>query len=120
MEDVLTMEGQTVEIPPQSSGKLSIFPVLSLFSICPSLKSGTPTTTKSIFSKLTMKDLLSHQAYSLQVKNCGLREHLKLDDFDYIFTINGKKHLVVEWLSWSKDRPNAPRSLKMLEQRIHE
>ena len=54
---------------------------------------------------------------------------------DYIFTRNGKKHLVVEWLSWlpyktgfissniletSKDRPNTPTSLKLLEQRVHE
>ena len=46
-----------------------------------------------------------------------------------------KKHLVVEWLSWlpyksgfinsniletSKDRPNTPPSLKLLEQRVHE
>ena len=46
-----------------------------------------------------------------------------------------KKHLVVEWLSWlshksgfinsniletSKDRPNIPPSLKLLEQSVHE
>ena len=32
MEDVLTIQGQTVKIPLQSPGKLGIFPVLSLFS----------------------------------------------------------------------------------------
>ena len=31
MGDVLTIQGQTVEIPFQNPGKLSIFPVLSLF-----------------------------------------------------------------------------------------
>ena len=46
-----------------------------------------------------------------------------------------KKQLAVEWLSWlpyksafinsniletSKDRPNTPQSLKLLEQRVHE
>ena len=46
-----------------------------------------------------------------------------------------KKHLVVEWLSWlpyksgfinsnileiSKDRPNTPPRLKLLQQRVHE
>ena len=34
---VLTIQGQMVKIPLQSSGKLSIFLVLSLFSTCPSL-----------------------------------------------------------------------------------
>ena len=54
--------------------------------------------------------------------------------FYYIFSIIGKKHLVIEWLSWlpyksgfnnssiletSKERPNTPPSLKFLEQRVH-
>ena len=50
----------------------------------------------------------------------------------YIFSIIGKKHLVIEWLPYksgvinsnisetSKDRPNTPPSVKFLEQRIHE
>ena len=46
MGGVLTIQGQTADIPRQSPGKLSIFPVLSLFSICPSLKSGKPTPIK--------------------------------------------------------------------------
>ena len=55
--------------------------------------------------------------------------------FYCIFTIIGKKHLVVEWLAWltgksgfinsniletSKDRPNTSSSLKLLEQRVYE
>ena len=55
--------------------------------------------------------------------------------FDYIFTIIGKKHLLVEWLlqlpyksgfinsdilETSKDRPNIPPSLKLFEQRVYE
>ena len=55
--------------------------------------------------------------------------------FDDIFTRNGKKHLVVESLSWlpckcdfinftiletQKDVPNTLPSLKLLEQRVHE
>ena len=55
--------------------------------------------------------------------------------FDYIFTKMTKKHLGVEWLSWSpckrdfinstiletqKDRPNTLPSLKLLEQRVYE
>ena len=54
--------------------------------------------------------------------------------FDDIFTRNGKKHLVVEWLSWllckrdfinstilenQEDLPNTLPSLKLLEQRVH-
>ena len=55
--------------------------------------------------------------------------------FYYIFTIIGKKYLMVEWLSWlpyksgfiysniletSKNGPNTPPSLKLLKQRVHE
>ena len=60
---------------------------------------------------------------------------MKLGAFDYIFSIIGKKHMAIEWLSWlpyksgfinsniletSKDRPNTPTSLKFLEQRVPE
>ena len=61
--------------------------------------------------------------------------HLKLGDFDDIFTRNGKKHLVFEWLSWLpckrdfinstiletyEDIPNTIPSLNLSEQRVHE
>ena len=58
---VLTIQGQTVKIPLQSPGKLSIFLVLYLFSTCPSLKSLKPSPIKIIFSKLTRTDLLLHK-----------------------------------------------------------
>ena len=81
MEDVLTIQGQTVKIHLQGPGKLGIFPVLSLFSPCPSLKSGRSKHIKIIFSKLTRTDLLFHKVWGFEVGNCGLRKHLKLGDF---------------------------------------
>ena len=60
---------------------------------------------------------------------------MKFNDFTTFLQKMAKKHLVVEWLSWlpyksgfinsniletSKDRPNTPPSLKLLEQRVHE
>ena len=63
------------------------FPVLALFSTCPSLKSGTPTPIKILFPKLKRIDLLPHGVESLQIKKCSLRKHLKLGNFYYIFTI---------------------------------
>ena len=80
MGDVLTIQGQMVKIPLQSPGKLGIFPVLSLFSTCTSLKSGRPIHIKIIFSKLTMTDLLLHKVWGFQVEKCGFRKHLKLGD----------------------------------------
>ena len=50
--DVLTIQGQMVEIPLQSPGKLRIFLALFLFSTSPSLKSVMATPIKIIFSKL--------------------------------------------------------------------
>ena len=35
-----------------------------------------------------------------EIINCSLTKHLKLDGFGYIIEINGKKYLVIEWLSW--------------------
>ena len=43
-EDVLTIEGQTGEIYPQSPGKLSTFQFQPYFSTCLSLKSCPPTS----------------------------------------------------------------------------
>ena len=81
MGTVLTIQGQTVEIPPKSPGKLSIVLVFPYFSTCPSLKSGRPSLIEILFSKLTRTDLLSHKVLGLEVENCGLRKHLKLGDF---------------------------------------
>ena len=76
-----------------------------------------------------------HKVERFEVENCGLRKHLKLGDFDDIFTRNDKKHLVVEWLSWLpckrdfinstiletyEDIPNPPPSLNLSEQRVYE
>ena len=80
MGDVLTIQGQMVEISLQSPGKLSIFLVLFLSSTCPSLKSGTPTPIKILYSKLKWIDLSSHEVYILEVENCGLREHMQFGD----------------------------------------
>ena len=72
MGGVLTIKGQTVKIPLQSPGKLSI---------SPSLKSGRPTPIKIIFSKLTRTDLLLHNVKGFEVENCLFRKHLKLGNF---------------------------------------
>ena len=56
------------------------------------------THIKILFLTLTRTDLLSHKRQSLEVENYSLSKHLKLGDFYYIFTIIGKKQLVVEWL----------------------
>ena len=55
--DFLTLQEQVVEIPLQSPEKLSIFQFFPYFSTCPSLKSGTLTPMKILFSKLTRIDL---------------------------------------------------------------
>ena len=65
---------------PSKPWEIEHFPVLSLFSICASVKSGMPTP-KILFLKLTRIDLLTHKVQSLDVENCGLRKHLKLGNF---------------------------------------
>ena len=90
MKDVLTIQGEMVNILLRSPGKLSIFPVLALFPTCPSLKSGTPTLTKILLWKSTRIDVLAHKVWSLEIENGSLRRHLKLGVFDYIFSIIGK------------------------------
>ena len=91
MGGVLTIQGQMVEIPLQSPGKLSIFQFCLYFSTCPSLKSGKSTPIKILFSKLGRIDLLPHTVYSLGVQNCGLRKHLKKGDFLLHFYNNWQK-----------------------------
>ena len=89
MRGVITIQGQMVEgIPLQSPGKLSIFPVLSLFF---------HLSIKILFSKLTRIDLLPHEVWSLEVENCGLRRHLKLEDFLLHFYNNW--HKSTYWLN---------------------
>ena len=53
--DILTIQGQVVEIPLQlilKAWEIEHFPVLSLFSTCLSIKYGKPAPIKSLFSKL--------------------------------------------------------------------
>ena len=70
---------------------------------------------------------LRHPAFSGGIWNWAL--------FGYIYSIIGKKHLAIKWLSWLpykssfmnfdifetlKDSLNTPPSSKFLEQRVHE
>ena len=81
MGGVFTIQGQTVKIPLQSPGKLSIFPVLSLFFHLSLPKIWQAQPHKIKFSKLTRMVLLLHKVKGFEVENCGLRKHLKLGDF---------------------------------------
>ena len=74
-----------VEIPLQSPVKLSIFLILSLFFHLSLPKIWQAHPIKTLFSKLARIDV--------EAQNCGLRKHLKMGDFYYIFTIIGKKGL---------------------------
>ena len=78
---ILSIQGQTVKIPLQSPGKLSIFLVLSLVFHLSLPKIWQVHPHKIIFSKLTRTDLLLYKVQGFEVENCGHRKHLKLDDF---------------------------------------
>ena len=128
---VFTIQGQMVEIPLQSPGKLNIFQFCPYVSTYPSLKSGTPTPIKILFSKLTRIDLSSHKVYSLEVESCIFSKHLELGDVLLHFYSNWQKNTWLSWLPYksgfinfniletSKDRPNTPPSLNLLEQRVY-
>ena len=121
------------EIFRQSSGKLSIFPVLAYFSTCSSLKSDTPTPIKILFSKIYKDKSISHKVWRLYIKGGSLWKNLKMGVFLLQFSILSKKNLVIEQLSWLslisdvtnatcfetlRDSPNNSPSLKFLVQRI--
>ena len=67
---------------PSKPWEIELFSCLCpYFSTCSSLKSSAPIPINILFLKLTRIDLLPHEVCSLEVENCGLRKHLKLDDF---------------------------------------
>ena len=67
----LTIQGQMVEIPFQSPGKLSIFPVLSLFFYLSLPKIWHAYPIKILFPKLTRIDLSSHIVLKLKILDSG-------------------------------------------------
>ena len=56
MGDALTIQGQTVKVPLQSLGKLSIFQFCPYFSNCLSIKSGKPNPIEIIYFFKINKD----------------------------------------------------------------
>ena len=87
------VSGTNLKISPQIPGKLDNFPVLALFSTCPSPKSGFPTPIKIIFLKLPRIELGSFKDngfLNLIIVNSG--SFKKLPVFSNISSTNGKKH----------------------------
>ena len=81
MGSVLTIQGQTVKSSLQSPGKLSIFPVLSLFFHLSLSKIWQAHPNKNYIFKINKDRSITSQSLEFEVENCGLRKHLKLGDF---------------------------------------
>ena len=98
---ILTIQGQTVKIPLQSPGKLSIFPVLFLFFHLSLLKIWQAHPHKNYSFKINKDRSIASQSLEFWSWKLWTQEAFEIGwFFNDIFTRNGKKHLVVEWLSW--------------------
>ena len=92
MGSVFTTQEQMGKIPPQSPEKFSIFLVLFTFFhlFLPKICHAYPH--KKFIFEINKDRFISSKVWSLEIENCSLIKHLKLDVFWLNFLNNWQKY----------------------------